>query len=400
MFKGLSLDQAPPFEAPLLFFTEALIFGLATGVSILFGNSSFGTLHLFTLGFLGYIMIGALQQMLPVVVGVSFKRPILFSLLLFFPLTAGLILFFLTLEKGYNLFFLASLFLFLAIAFFTLTTLYKLFKAPHTTDTVIAMRLALFSFFIAAALGAHILASFGLQKAPNSSFLLTHALFAGFGWVGLLIMGVSYQVIPMFYVTQEIPELYKKWLAPVGFSLIVLSAITLFINKKLSLMLFVTLLFIYIFYAVLLLQQIKRRKRAIKEPSIAFWQLGLITLFFLPLLFFIDSEKFALLFLFGFATSIIFGMLYKIIPFLSWFHISSWGFFDMPTMKEMINEKLAFIHLGVHIATLLALFINLKIFGALFALSIVLLGVNLLKPVRIYFTYKKKPSPFAQFKKS
>ncbi len=399
MFKGLSLDQAPPFEAPLLFFATAWLFGLATAASLLLGNISFGTLHLYTIGFMALVMIGALQQMLPVVVGVRFERPKLFSLLLLVPLVVGIIALYLSLTQG-AFFVLALVALFGAMAFFALLTLFKLFKAPHASDSVVAMGLSLLSLLIAAALGAHMLASFAMQKALSPPIPLLHALFAAFGWVGLLIMGVSYQVIPMFYVTKELPERAKRWLAPNIFALIVASAVALFLSHRLALILFITLLFAFIFYGVLLLRQIKRRKRTIKEPSIVFWQIGAITLFFLPLLFFLDSQKFALLYLVGFASSIIFGMLYKIIPFLSWFHISSWGFFDMPTMREMIDEKIAFLQLFVHLATIAAIFIDERLFGGALLLSLLLLGYNLARPLRIYFRYKKKPSPFANFKQN
>ncbi|MRI58353.1 MAG: hypothetical protein C6H99_02485 [Epsilonproteobacteria bacterium] len=395
MFQGVSLDQAPPFEAPLLFFLGALFFGLLGGFALFF-DSSIATLHLFTIGVLMMVMFGALQQMLPVVVGVKFEHPFKAALLAFFPIFFGLVLFWSAFWLKLSLLLVGVSLLLIGIGGFGLVTLFKLFKAPYTSPTVIAMRLSLLFLLLALLLGAHLGSSLGLMKVGKSFELLLpiHALLAGFGWIGLLIVGVSFQVIPMFYVTPEMEEKKRKLLVyALGF-LVVLSTIAPFIHPKAALIAFITLLFGYLLYALLTLRQLQRRKRALKEPTILFWQIGLGSLFFLPMLFFFDPQAFAIVGIFGFAMSVVFGMLYKIIPFLAWFHISSRGFFDMPTMKEMISEKLALIQLFTHIAATLLLAIQPPLAAPLTILSFLLLGFNLLRPVRIYFDYKKRPSPF------
>jgi len=66
----------------------------------------------------------------------------------------------------------------------------------------------------------------------------------------------------------------------------------------------------------------------------------------------------ALSFLLGFALSIIQGMLYKIIPFLVWFHLFRGGTnavkVGIPNMKEIIPEHWMWRHLWLHGGTLLA----------------------------------------------
>ncbi len=395
MFQGVSLDQAPPFEAPLLFFGGALLFGLAGSIALFF-DSSLATLHLFTIGFLMLVMFGALQQMLPVVVGVKFDKPLQAAILSFVPIAVAVLLFFSAFWFEMKLLLAATTLLLIGVGGFGAVTLYKLFKAPHTSPTVVAMRASLIFLLLALLLGAHLGSALALGKVGESFSLLLpiHALFAGFGWIGLLIVGVSFQVIPMFYVTPELPEQKRKLLAYALSAFVFLSAAATFINQKAMLILFVTLLFGYLFYGLLTLKQLAKRKRAIKEPTILFWQIGLISLFPMPLLLFFAPEAFVILGIFGFGMSIVFGMLYKIIPFLSWFHISSRGFFDMPTMKEMISEKLAYIQLFIHLVATTLLLIKPPVAAPLMALSFLLLGFNLLRPVRIYFRYKKLPSPF------
>ena len=77
---GLSLEQAPPFSVPLRFFLTAPWFLVVAALLILWqGPAIFASrwhpatlalTHLLTLGFMAQVMLGALLQMLPVVVGV------------------------------------------------------------------------------------------------------------------------------------------------------------------------------------------------------------------------------------------------------------------------------------------------------------------------------------------
>ena len=388
MFQGVSLDQAPPFEAPLLFFLTAPIFAIIGVLTALLDVGSFGVLHAFTIGFGGFVMIGALQQMLPVVVGVKFDNPKRVSTFTFIPLAIGTLLLIAALGFGQlGGAFIAAALLLAALGGFGALTLYKLFTAPRKSDTVIAMMLSLISLLIATLLGVHLLTSIALGK--ELSFLLAHGSFALLGWVGLLIVGISYQVVPMFYVTKEIP--FKRLIAPLLFILI--AAFTF--SEKLPFFWLINALFFA--YALLLLWSLFKRKRSIKEPSIAFWQFGLVMLAaatFLPK----PNQTYLLLFGYGFAMSIIYGMLYKIIPFLSWFHTNSRGFFDVPTMKEMLDEKLAYIHLLLHMAaTLLLLFAPQVAAGFIIAENLIFYYI-VKKPIAIYFEYKKRPSPLEAFK--
>ena len=81
---GLSIDQAPPISAPLRFFITAPIFGLIAGILMFFNESSvlmgryavdsIVIAHALTIGFLGFVMLGALTQMLPVLVGAKMPQ--------------------------------------------------------------------------------------------------------------------------------------------------------------------------------------------------------------------------------------------------------------------------------------------------------------------------------------
>ena len=397
MFKGLSLDQAPPFEAPLLFFLTAPLWLIVAGVSLISGETqNFATLHFVTLGFLASIMIGALLQMLPVVVGVRFDHPKRFALFIFVPFLIGLVSFGLAFLRGWQgAFLVAAIALATAMILFSISAFWKLFHAPNTTPTVWAMRFALLFLFLATILGIYMLLSLAgiVPSIHLGDIALMHALFAALGWIGLLIVGVSFQVIPMFYVTQEIKEGYRYTLVFAIAGAIVATALMIPMERLAAKTLFFVTLIIFSLYAGFTIRSLYKRKRSIKEPSIALWYIGLATLFCMPLFSF-DGTLFATLYLFGFAMSIVIGMLYKIVPFLAWFHISSRGFFDMPTMKEMLNERVATIQFAIHIATIIALFVFPSFAGALLILDSALILANTFTAVKIYFSYKKRPSPF------
>jgi hypothetical protein len=65
-----------------------------------------------------------------------------------------------------------------------------------------------------------------------------------------------------------------------------------------------------------------------------------------------------LTFILGFAMSIILGMLYKIVPFLVWFHLFRGGVsavkVGIPNMKEIIPERWMWWHLWLHVSTFFA----------------------------------------------
>ncbi len=61
-----------------------------------------------------------------------------------------------------------------------------------------------------------------------------------------------------------------------------------------------------------------------------------------------------LLFILGFALSVIHGMLYKIIPFLVWFHLFRGGIKKgVPNMKQIIPESWMWRHLWLHAFTVI-----------------------------------------------
>ncbi|HMU18182.1 MAG TPA: hypothetical protein PKC95_12125, partial [Thauera aminoaromatica] len=85
MGPGLSYDDTPPFSAPIRFFLTAPLFGVAAGLTLIFGGEilvsrwtpgALAITHLFAAGFMLQVMLGALLQVMPVVAGASMPAPL------------------------------------------------------------------------------------------------------------------------------------------------------------------------------------------------------------------------------------------------------------------------------------------------------------------------------------
>ena len=107
-----------------------------------------------------------------------------------------------------------------------------------------------------------------------------------------------------------------------------------------------------------------RRRRRVADATLSFFRLGMVALLCaallaiaMPLLPVIEHYEtlIAVIFLLGFAMSVMHGMLYKIVPFLIWFHLFRGGVkTGVPNMKEIIPEPWMWRHLWLHRGTLLA----------------------------------------------
>lgn len=396
MFAGLSLDQAPPFEAPLKFFLTAPLLAILGSLMVLFGGVNIVALHLITIGFMITMMFGAMQQMLPVVAGVVIKKP---QFIANFTYTFLLLFLF---SFSYGLYFdnktalvVSMGSLLLSIAFFSFVSLKGLLGVQNRSLIVNGM-IASFGFFIVAfLLGGYMLY---LHSSSNIEelyliLLLLHSNIIFFGWVFLLIATISFQVIPMFWVC----EAYTKDEQKIIIFGITLSLLFLIVNTIFSFGLeFIFKLLIVgtgVYFTFLTYLKLKNRKRKLKDQSVLFWQTGLFFFIFGLCSFiaseFVEFDRVIIIALFGgFAISIINGMAYKIIPFLTWFHLSSKGIFTVPNMRDMIDDKFITIQRYLHIFSFIIFLFDSSIGAFLFLVSNGLLFYNLLVPAKIYFRLK------------
>ncbi len=372
-----SFDLSPPLAAPLRFFLTAPAFSIAAGLllaamgsdalSSRWSPSVLALTHLLTLGFLGMAMLGALVQILPVVGGVAVARAALTARVVHLLLAGGTV----ALAAGFllgepMLFHAAVLLLGTAFTWFVAAAAIGARHGGVAGPTPRGIRLALFALAITVALGLLLAAVFGgLAQLPASihgialpgfslaSLTHVHAFWGLGGWVGLLVVAVAYQVLPMFQVTVDYPAVLRRWLPGMLLALITLWTAATFVGPTLadssvadgnatievgSLLARIaagTAAAGYALFATFTLRLVWRRKRPKPEATTFFWYLGAIALLACAGLWSTGAFSAELresaawplaigvLAIVGFAGSVVNGMLYRIVPFLIWYHLQT-----------------------------------------------------------------------------
>lgn len=419
-FQGLSIDQAPPISAPLRFFITAPIFGLLAGLFLLFSDASLVlnryslesvvVTHLITIGFFGFVMLGALTQMLPVIAGATIanaKGVAAFSHTL---LVVGVLSMVIGLSGGSGLFLWLAL-SFLGLGFFViiLRMLYAIYNVKHFTPSIKGMAVSLVFALFVVSMGIYLL--YGHTVMDLSAFHMTlvniHSVWGIFGFAGILIVAVAYQVLPMFYVAPHFHTLYKRiFVYLIGVALILWMGFNLFVPQyAIFAKVLITLLFVI--FALTVWRKLDKRKRPISDITVWYWRSAMLFLIVGVTLWladeFFDHHYIVMVALFigvGFILSVISGMLYKIVPFLVWFHLNAAGYMTIPTMNEMIKKKYArlqfvlfLVALGGFVMSFYMPFL-LKPSAALFVASMVILEYNILSAVWIYKETKKRKPDF------
>lgn len=417
---GLRLDQAPPFSVPLRFFLTAPLFALAAALLLAWHGpaalasrwspAAVALTHLLTLGFLTHVMIGALMQLLPVAVGTSLPRPRRLGAAVHALLTAGTLALTGGMLTGQIVLLSAAAGL-LGGAFllFLAAASWRLASVPRVYPTVTAMRLALGALAVTASLGIGLVPGLhgGAAAALDFRYADIHLAWGLAGWVGLLVVGVAYQVVPMFQLTPSYPPRLQRYLAPVVFAgLASGSAVAILAHQgaavpalSLPILAAVVLGGFALFAGMTLILQARRRRRR-ADATARFWQLGMASLLAAVVLFFVAlltaAPRLALLsgalWIVGFASSVIHGMLYKIVPFLAWLHLHNQGIrYVLPNMAEILPERRTLPHVWVHAAALALMSIALIAPGAvvypaaaLLALSYGWLATNLVHAWGVY----------------
>lgn len=106
--------------------------------------------------------------------------------------------------------------------------------------------------------------------------------------------------------------------------------------------------------------------------------------------------------IFGFAVAMINGMLYKIVPFLAWFHLQAQLFqhVKVPNMKQLLPDACVRQQWWSYLAALLLLLaaaVQPRLFAYPAALAVGVaggwLGINLLRVCRIYYRVLRSGPP-------
>ena len=392
---GLTLDSLPPIHIPFRFFLTAPWFGILAAMVLLFSGSELwtshwnpaliGLTHLFTLGFMTMIMLGALFQLLPVLSGERVPGGTLLAFAVHLLMVAGV----LCLSAGfvfraYFLLGIAVVLLTMALVGFTVAIGSKLVTNIAGGDSIHAMRLAVAALLVTIGLGCYRALAYLYPLESTLNLTVLHVSWALLGWVLILIMGISFQVIPMFQVTPDYPSRLTRFIPPVIFTGLLLLA---FVRAPVAVAGVVIVIgAAVLIYAGFSLRLLQHRKRRLMDVSVRFWQLGLSCLILAVLLFWLifllpgvagsamiharGLMLVGVLMIPGFACSIIMGMLQKIVPFLAFLHLQRHcsanirAIRSLPNMHGFISPARSLWLLRIHTVAIAAL-LGAVIYGPL-----------------------------------
>jgi hypothetical protein len=233
------------------------------------------------------------------------------------------------------------------------------------------------------------------------------------GWVLLLVIGVAYQVVPMFQITPAYPPWLSRWLAGAIFILLIIHSTAPLLPGSSGLVLAQLADFglaaAVLAFASVTVQLQSRRRRKLPDITLDFWRAGMGSLILCVVVWLAgqlwtnwsEGDSYPLLlgvlFVGGFAVSVVNGMLYKIVPFLAWFHLQAQlqaraG--TIPNMKEMIAQPWMRAQFRLHLAACVLL-AGTTVWphplaipaGIATGLSALLLEVNLLSATRRYLRH-------------
>ena len=409
----LSLDQAPPLSIPASFFLT-IPFGILTAGLILMtsGIAALGSpwapqalalTHAGTLGILAMGMLGALYQMTPVIAGtpVPYTR---IAHLVHVLLVVGLVGFIWRLLGGPVAAMSWAIMAFkIALPAFLLPLGWALLYPATINETVQGMRLSVLSLVAITLMGLMMAAGYAGDLFPQYRMLWVqiHLTLALLGWVGGLIMSVSWQVIPMFYLAPATSKASKRWLFGMLLLGLILPFATFFASTETSgwlspgriaaISVMPAALVIWVLHPALVLKGIANRKRKRSDASLLFWKTGLgmafliipiaITALLLP------DPRWQVLFgwvaIWGWAGMIMHGMLSRIVPFLVWFHRFSArvGLEPVPSMRGLLSQQRIRIGFSLHASSVvlggLAILFQVDLLAQLTGLVLVATAISL-----------------------
>jgi len=419
-YTQLSLQQAPDLWAPLRFFISAPIFAISAAILLLIAGpevlhnrwlpETLAITHLLSLGFISMMMIGATFQLLPVLAGCDIYKSRISSKIIYLFVVIGVSLFTIGLAISENsiiktgLFFLTP-----GLLGFLILTSFALFKARSEFASATGMRLAINSFWITFLLGLLLAIGTAWDSFPLLRQLTAiHVVWATLGWVTIMIVAIAYQVIPMFQVTKEYPEKFKKYYSIVMFVCILILSGMIYFEYSLQIIISIISLSVLAFSFISINLILKRKKRLV-DAGTYFWLTGLGSLVLCVFIFNYDryyevdlSVLTGYMFFYGFVISVINGMLFKIVPFLVWLNLnkelsqSTVGLSSIPTMNEVISRKKMLFQYYIHLSSMLFVLLSFLVPTVFFylgtilwGLSLAILNVYMYQSVRLYYSVLK-----------
>ncbi|NMF91233.1 hypothetical protein [Aromatoleum petrolei] len=372
----LSYDAAPAFSTPLRFFLTAPLFGAAAGAALLaapellesrWTPGALAVTHLIAVGFMLTVMLGALFQVLPVVAGAVIPRSGPVAKVVHLTMTFGALCLAWGLGRGSPAFLApATVLLGGGLALFVVAAFLGLRRIPVAQATPRDLRIALLGFAVAVALGITLaLALGGHLDLRLLTMLKLHIGWALVGGAGVLLAAASWVVVPMFQITPNYPmPLTRFWALGTGAVLLAWSTTVYGELGSAEFALSAVLAVLCVLFAVSTLNLQRQSRRTVPDMTTRAFQVGMGS-FIAGLVCVLVAQQSdhqvwpllaGILILHGGFVSVIIGMMYKIIPFLAWLHLTQ-DVGKAPNMKKLQPDSPIRRHLALHAVALAALLV-------------------------------------------
>ena len=336
--------------------------------------------HFLTLGFLAMSMLGALMQLMPVLMGIVIPHAVFFSRLIHLPLILGSACLGLAWLSNIKILFLTAMILLgFSFTIFIIVAIERLLQSKNRHVTRSMMLLALIALSVTASLGIYLAMGYTWPDFPVARQLTDlHLSWGLLAWAGMLIMAVAYQVIPMFQITDNYPAIHQRWMGWLLFTTVIALSLAYYWQLEI-LKTFCTVILscCFLIFSLTTLHVLQTRRRQIPDLTMNFWRLAMLSLFSLTAIWLIatllDSKPPVLLsgvlIIHGFAMTSVNGMMYKIFPFLIWLHLSTRNKdlrdnnkrdlqVKVPHMRKIIPESIGLWQFRLHLFSLVFLILT------------------------------------------
>lgn len=336
---ALSFEQMPAVGVPLRFLLSAPLFGLLAALLLLadpqalfasrWNGTALALTHLLVLGFLSLCMVGALLQVLPVVCGI----PVAGSARRWSAVHAALCAGTLLLAAGFLaedpiLFRWSVPLLAVGFSLFLIPVLAGAWRRRGSGDVTQAIGLALLALVPTVVLGLVLAASFAgwVAGLPLLELTAVHLGWGAAGWIGLLVLAIACQVMPMFQATPNYPVWVARRIPVAVFLLLLALSVASAAGSKAVLPVQLACAFLLALFAMQSLRLLRQRKRPRPDVTTLYWWLAMGSLILALAAFAVGGQRpswavlIGTLFIVGFGMSAVTGMLFKIVPFLCWYH--------------------------------------------------------------------------------
>lgn len=313
--------------------------------------AALAAVHVFALGGLMPVMLGALLQFVPVACGLSLPRWGWGDSLLLAVLMLGVAA--LTeafLSGNTTLFVLAGVLLLTCLAAAGLRLAYALWRQPTRAELVASMRRSTVALGMTLTLACVLLGILTQGwDLPLIVLVDWHALWGMAGWVGGLVASVAGVVVPMFHVTDAYPRNWTRTMQIASLLLLAVGMAAWWQMEGVVTGIRVLLCAVLAGFGVLTALRVRKSRRG--EHDAFYWGwLGLAAISLiaaglaLAATLLADPRwgvAFGIMMLAGFGGGAVNVMLYRIVPFLSWLH---WQRHNaararLPLLHQIIPEK-------------------------------------------------------------